>query len=167
MDTQPTPPPPAFQAPPPAPAPLERPGMVTTAAIVMIVLGVLIVLFGLLFMLAGAVFTGAQGTPELEGAGIPPGMAGVAGGFLIGIAVIVLAIGILDIVAGAQVLSGKGWARITGIVLAVVLALFGLLGLFGGGDPSGLIVSVILIAANVFIVWGLASGGRWFAARAA
>ena len=41
-------------------------------------------------------------------------------------------------------------------------------GLFGGGSNNGgggIFVSLIIVAANAFIVWALATTGGWFAAR--
>ena len=140
--------------------------MVTSAAITMIVLGALIALLGLFFAFVGAFVGGAAN--ELNSQPAFPGMAGAVAGVLIVFALILLAVGILDIVAGANVLGGRGWARITGIVVAVIVGLFGLLGLFGGGDSrtgGSIVVSLIVVAANAFIVWALATTGSWFAAR--
>jgi len=95
-------------------------------------------------------------------------MAGAVAGVIIVVALILLAVGILDIVAGANVLGGRSWARITGIVLAVILGLLSIPGLFGGGSNNGgggIFVSLIIVAANAFIVWALATTGGWFAAR--
>lgn len=155
-------------APPPAPMPAMpamavRPGMVTAAGIVMIVIGALITLFGLLSMLVGGILGGAASGIDFQAPGFG-GFAGAAAGALIVFALILLAIGILDIVAGANVMGGRGWARITGIVLAVILALFSLSGL-GSGDGTGTVFSLIWLAANAFIIWGLATSGSWFAAR--
>jgi hypothetical protein len=147
-------------------APPQRPGKVTFAAIIMILFGVLITLFSLLIVLGGAIFAGAGSEIETQVPGFPSGMAGAVAGVLIVFGVIALAIGILEIVVGANVLGGKGWARITGIVLAVILGLFSLSGL-GSSDQGSMIVSIVLIAANVFVIWALISAGGWFAARAA
>jgi hypothetical protein len=139
--------------------------MVTGAGVTMIVLGALIVLFGLFALVAGAFVGGAanqinSSTPALGG------MAGAFAGVIIVVAVIFLAFGILDIVAGANVLGGRAWARITGIVVAAVVGLLSLPGLFNGGNGAGgPIFSIILVAANAFIIWALATTGSWFAAR--
>jgi hypothetical protein len=95
-------------------------------------------------------------------------LGGAFAGAIIVIGVILLAVGVLNIVAGAQVLSGKGWARITGIVLAVILGLLSLLGMTGGGEQgAGIIVNVVMLVANAFIVYALWAGGPWFRARTA
>jgi len=139
--------------------------MATGAAITMIVLGGLLVIFGLLFLLVGVFVSGAGNALDPQQLGFG-GFAGAVGGVLIVLALISLALGILEIVAGAQVLGGRSWARITGIVLAVIWAVFGVLGLFGPGSGGGKAIDVILLAANLFIVWALATTGAWFTARA-
>jgi hypothetical protein len=138
--------------------------MVTAAGVVMIVLGALVILLGLLFLIGGAFIGGAGSEIETEVPGFS-GMAGAVAGVIIVLAVIFLAFGILNIVAGANVLGGRGWARITGIVLAIILGLLSLLGL-GEDQGGGIIITLLLIAANAFIVWALVASGSWFAARA-
>ena len=114
---------------------MARPGMVTGAGITMIVLGALIVLFGLIALIAGAFVGGAANQINNSTPGLG-GMAGAFAGVIIVIAVIFLAFGILDIVAGANVLGGRSWARITGIVVAAVVGLLSLPGLFNGDRKS-------------------------------
>jgi len=167
--TPPTAPPstPPYATAPGGSAMLPRPGIVTSAAVTMIVLGALIALLGLFFAFVGAFVGGAANEINSQTPAFP-GMAGAVAGVLIVFAVILLAIGILNIVAGANVLGGRGWARITGIVVAVLVGLFALLGLFGGGDSrtgGSIVVSLIVVAANAFIIWALATTGSWFAAR--
>jgi hypothetical protein len=139
--------------------------MTTAAGITMIVLGALGAVFGLLLLLGGVFISGAGSTfdnqaPELSG------LSGAVGGVLIVLALIVVAIGILDIVAGGYVLAGRAWARITGIVVSAILAVFWALGSLGGGNRGGgIFLSLILLAANLFVIWALATTGSWFAAR--
>lgn len=170
--SQPAPPP---AAPPPAPMatgaapamamPGPRPGILTAAGIVMIVIGALITVFGLLTLLVGGILGGAASSIDFQAPGLG-GFAGAAAGALIVVALVMLAIGILDIVAGANVFGGRSWARITGIVLAAILALFSLGGL-GSDAGGGTAFSIVWLAANGFVIWGLASTGRWFASRTA
>lgn len=146
---------------------MQRPGVATAAAITMIVLGALGAVFGLLLLLGGVFISGAGSTFENQAPGLT-GLSGAVGGVLIVLALIVIAIGILDIIAGGYALAGRGWARITGIVVSAVLAVFWALSLLGGGDRGGgLFLSLILLAANIFVIWGLATTGSWFAARRA
>jgi hypothetical protein len=174
----PTPPPPAGATPGDAPhgwqsyagppqaaatlAPSERPGLVTAAGITMIAIGALVVLLGLLFLLIGAVIGGASSQFESQ----VPGFSGVSGavtGVVIVLAIIVLAIGIFEIFAGAKVLGGRSWARMTGIVLAVLLGLIGL-GSLGGGSDS-VAFGLAWVVANAFVIWALVANGRWFGPR--
>ena len=167
MAASPSPPPYVAGPPPAAPGVMQRPGMVTGAGVTMIVLGALIVLFGLIALVAGAFIGGAGNQINVQAPGFG-GMAGAFAGVIIVFALILLAIGILDIVSGANVLGGRSWARITGIVVAALLGLLSLPGLFGGGNNGGggIVVSLILVGANAFIIWALATTGGWFAARA-
>lgn len=174
--TEPTaPPPPA--APPPAPPyipppapsygsaatypPAARPGMVTGAAIVLIVIGVLTALFSLL-IIAGGLFVSGLGSSATNQAGA---VFGAAGGVLAFVGILVLAWGVLEVVTGINVLSAKGWARVTGIVLAAIGGLFSLLGLFGGNQGGGIIFPIILLVAYAFVVWALITTGAYFARR--
>ncbi len=161
------PPPPSYEAappPPPPPAPAERPTTVTAAGITLIVLGALTLLVSLLLLIGVGLFAGAAGSiPESE---VPAGFGGLFGAFAGAIFVIMLivaAFGVLQLVSGIQVLGGRGWARVTGIVVA---AIAGLLALAGIGDPEGMIFSLILVIANGFVIWALATSGPWFATRA-
>lgn len=162
------PPPPGMPsqyAPYPTPMGPPRPGMVTGAGITMIVLGALIVLLGLFAVIAGVFVGGAANAINVQTPGFG-NLAGAVAGVIIVFALILLAIGILDIVAGANVLGGRQWARITGIVLAVILALFGLGSVAGNGSGNGGgVIGILMLLANIFIVWALATTGGWFAAR--
>lgn len=149
---------------PPAPAPVARPGMVTGAGITLIVLGVLTTLLGLFFLLGVAIFAGAAGGAG-EAAGAPElgGMFGALAGVIAVVAFIVIAFGVLQFLSGLMVLGGRSWARVTGIVLAVVGALLALAGMAGEG--GNVVLSLALAAANVFVIFALATTGPWFAAR--
>ncbi len=146
----------------PAAAPVARPGMITGAGITLIVLGVLTLLLGLIVLLGGALFAGAASgvdSSELPGVG---GFFGAFAGAIIVFAIIVLGFGVLQFVTGLSVLGGKGWARITGIVIAAIGGLFALGGL---GDPNGATVSIVLLVANAFVIFALATAGPWFSSR--
>lgn len=154
--------PPAYDAPPP---PMERPGHLTAAAIILIVLGVLVSLLAVIFILGGLLVGAAGDIPEFAEQFGP--VSDAIGGFIVGLGVVILAYGVLKIVTGIYVLAGKSWARITGMILAILGGLFSLLGLFPteDGGPGGVIVSLVLLAAYVYSVWALATHGRWFAGR--
>lgn len=142
-----------------------RPALATGAAITMIVVGALFVIFGLIALLAGVFVGGAASQVNVQAPGFG-GLAGAVAGVIIVLAVIFFGIGILDIVAGANVLGGRSWARITGIVVAAIMAVFGVLSLGSlSANHSNPILSILLLVANLYIVWGLATTGSWFAGR--
>jgi len=144
-------------------APAGRPGLVTAGSITLIVLGALTVLIGVLSLLFGVLLAGgnaAELAPGFEG------MLGAFGGMLIFIAILVLVFGALEIWAGINALGGRSWARITGIVLSVIGAAMFVGGLFGArGDDANPILNIVFVAAYLFVVYALATGGRWFTAR--
>jgi hypothetical protein len=154
-------------APPPAPPPpvVERPGMVTAAGITLIVLGALTLLISLFLLIGIGLFAGAAGSiPESD---MPAGFGGMMGAFagmFFVLMLVVLAFGVLQLASGIKVLGGRSWARVTGIVVA---AIAGLLAVSGLANSDGIIFSLILVAANGFVIWALLTTGPWFAARSA
>lgn len=123
---------PAWQA----PAAPRRSGWVTTAAVVLLAVGALSGLFGLIFLIIGLAF-GSAFTEMME---LQPGMpsdvnVGAMSGFLTGFMVAFAIIGLVwaaaHIAAGVGVLGGRGWARITGMVVSVIGLAFSILGLVG------------------------------------
>ena len=156
-----TPPP----APPPAPvAPPERPGSVTTASIMLMVIGVLVTLFGLFFLLVGTLLGGVLDTTTFpaEFGNLRNSIAGI---FAV-IGIIVAGFGILEVLSGIFMLSRRSWARILAIILSVLGGLVSLGGVAGGTDPRGAIVlPLVFLACYIFIIWAAAAHGKWFAGR--
>jgi hypothetical protein len=158
-------------APPPAPPATAgaRSGLITAAGITLIVLGALTLLLGLFLLLGVALFAGSAGSvpteAEVPGVG---GMLGAFAGIFLVLLLIVIAFGGLQLFSGIKVLSGRPWARVTGIVVGVIGAIFALAGL-GGQDSGGgsIVISLALAAANAFVVFALATGGAWFRDRLA
>jgi hypothetical protein len=66
-----------------------------------------------------------------------------------------LVFGALIVAAGVSLLLGMTWARIAGVVIAVISAVGNFVLL-----PYYPVWSVILIALNVFIIWALTTGGQ-------
>lgn len=135
---------PQGSSPPPSLPRERRSGWVTTSAIVLLVIGALSALFSLLALLMGALFgsmwTDLMSTVPVEGSGfeggsLDPGTAEAMGGFMTGFMIGIAIIGVIwsaaHIAAGVGILGARGWARITGIVLAVIGILFSALGLVG------------------------------------
>lgn len=145
-----------------------RPGDSTVAvigAVILLVMGSLVGLFGLLFLLVGTVSDEMfeQMQPEM---GIPiEGLATLL--FVVGVVMIVFALA--QLIAGIGVFLHKAWARWMGVVSATFGLLFGvlmLLGLFSGPVTAvdlG-IVAVWLIVYG-FAIYGLAAGGAHFRPR--
>jgi len=139
--------------------------MVTIASIVLIVFGALATLFGLLFILGGAIIGSTDFSSELgfDFNALPF----AAGAFLAVIGAIIGGFGLLELLSGIFSLMGRGWARIVAIVMSILGALVFLPGVFatnaqGQGSP---VVIIVIIAAYVFIIWAMVSGGHYFAGR--
>ena len=136
--------------------------MLTTAAIVLIVLGVLAAILGLFFLL-GASLVGS-GT-ELPGLDIAGGTRSAIAGFLVVFGGVIVAFGLLEVVSAINIFSAKSWARILAIVLSVIGGLVGVLALIPSRDPemaSAPIFGIIVLAAYAFVIWALATNGRYF-----
>jgi hypothetical protein len=146
---------------PPVPAP-ARPGSVTAAAVILIVLGVLVGLFGALSLLAGALFPTVADSPEFRDQF--GNVSDALGGLLLTFGIVLLAYGGLQVITGIFVRPGRGWARISGLVVAVLGILISLVGVLPGeGSSAGVsLVFVALVAAYAYATWVLASTGSWF-----
>lgn len=149
------PPPGAWGAPAYAPPP-SRPIGVTLSAAWYIFIGVLLVIVGIIAVVA---FTALEGL--FQGSEIP---GGAAAGIGIFIAVIVGLFALLFLGTGIGLLRGRGWARIVGIVLAVLGLLGGISTLTTGGNSGGLIYGIIVTAIYAGIIFALYTAGSWFAA---
>ena len=137
---------------PPAPEPIavpRRSGWVTTAAVVLFVAGALSGLVGLVFLILGLaggsalteLMTGQPGLPdELD----VEAMSGVVTGVMVVIGVITLAWATAHVAAGVGILAGRGWARITGMVVSILGFLVSLLALVGTLASSASTSSVIM-----------------------
>ncbi len=66
-----------------------------------------------------------------------------------------LILGAVVFVAGICVLTGMVWARVVGVILAVLSAVASFLFI-----PYYPVWSIILVAIDVYIIWALVTGGR-------
>lgn len=141
-------PPPATQGLPAPQAPRPRPGGVTFAGTLAVVLAALGILGGLVVMSMGVAF--ASSVPII----------GFLGAFAVAIGMMVVAMGVLGLVAGVMALQGASWARWTLVVLYVLGALQGLAGM-GAGVP------LLLVPLNGVAVWLLVNedASAWYASR--
>lgn len=150
----------------PAAGPGTRPGAVTVAGVVLIVFGVLVTLLGLLLVLGGVVIGSLGNAPDLQDqlGGIRPEF----GPFIAVLGLILVSFGIAQIVSGIYVLPGRSWARITGLIVAVLGALLALVGVVPGNEDVnlvGIIIALAVLAGYVLTTWALITNGRWFASR--
>lgn len=126
-------------------------------------LGVIVALFGLAVFLVGALWDTLQQQPEFtDQLGDLPESFGT---FALVLGLVVLVWAVLEIVAGIFVLGRRRWARITAIILAILGVLAGLASLLQGGTGLTYVagaVWILFIAGHAFIIWALASNGRWF-----
>lgn len=178
-----TPPPP-----PPGTTPM-RPGSVTAAGVLLIILGAFAAIGGVLFLVGGAFLAGGDVGEQFEeqfGSGFGD-VFEAAAGVLIVVAILVIAYAIFKIIAGAKVLGLRNGWRITGIVLSAVAMLGWVIVLIGsfqgseqvGVDPTtlelttvsagpnigGIIFSLVFLAANTITLILLARAGSAFPRR--
>lgn len=143
-----------------------------TSALAVIGAVALLIIGGLLTVISALVIAvGAGGTALLEE--IDPSLIGLGGAIATAIVVvfgILLVLGILHIVAAIGVFVHKSWARWTGVVLAVLGLMLGLLMLLGSTNAptatSGdLIVVIVWLVAYGAALIGLVAGGEHFQPR--
>ena len=96
--------------------------------------------------------------------------SGPDGGFVAVVGAIIVAFGVLELLSGIFALLGRAWARILAVVMSVLGGLVALLGVIGSRaqadvSPAVSMVLLVLLVAPVFVVWAMASGGRYFTER--
>jgi len=155
--TTPSEPVPPFAAPPP-----ERPGPVTASAIILIALGGLLVLLGLLFVLTAPIMGDLANDPDfVEQFG---DISDSLQSFALTLGVVMGLFGAVQLVAGAFVLMLRTWARVTGMICAVLGGLFALLFVFSG-QPVSAFIGLIVVAGYGYAFWALTTRGTAFGAR--
>jgi hypothetical protein len=136
---------------------------VTVTGIFFVIWGVLVTLFGVLFLAIGQ----AGGAFEE----FMPGTGAAVAGVITVLAIFVLALGILTLASGIGVFMSKVWARIIGIIMGVIWLLLGgliLLGSLGSdsqSDAGGIVIFGIVAALSAVAVWALVAAGPYFAYR--
>jgi len=147
---------PGYAPPPP------RPMAVTVTGIFFVIWGVLVSLFGVLFLIGGQVLSGTD--TEFPGFGNIGGAVTLIGAF-------VLVLGILWLASGIGVFMSKQWARIIGIIMGVIgVIIFGIATVSGftsrtEADGGSIVISLIVAALSALAVWALATAGPYFAFR--
>jgi hypothetical protein len=118
-----------------------RAGGVLLASVLMIFSGLVTFFDGIVGILHGAFF------PTVTNYAFTFGPTGRG--------IVNMILGAVIFAAGVCLILGMLWARIIGIVMAVLIGVYNFLIL-----PWYPIWSIILIALNVYIIWALVSGGR-------
>jgi hypothetical protein len=144
------PPPMAPMAPPPVALATGRPTGATVITILAVVNGVIFSLGALAALLFGTVAGGILGSSGVENAGA---VGGVAAGIGIVVAIIVLLIALLFYGIAYGTWKGRGWAWMLGIVVSIVVLVFGVLGQANGISVVSLILYVAIPAVTIYFLW--------------
>jgi len=130
-------PPADIPQPPAAVVPRPLPGSITAAAVLLLVMATLTGLFGAILLLTGLLSTlpmmwwdPMTGRPPFDQPGFEA-FRQMARVFMVGFAVILLLLATAHLAAGVGLLRRRGWARILGLVLAVLGLLIFALGVTG------------------------------------
>jgi hypothetical protein len=155
--------------------PPQRPGSVTAASVLLIILAVLPILVAILAFAGAAMFNDVNG--QIEDSQFS-NLLNAAEGVIIVFGVVSLVYGVFKLIAGIRVLSGSNAWRVTAIVfcaMATVLWVLGLIGSINGPDqndfsttvdtgpqPGGIVLSIAFLVMNVLVIVLLAKAGEWF-----
>ncbi|HEX8025992.1 MAG TPA: hypothetical protein VF484_07300 [Candidatus Limnocylindrales bacterium] len=126
-----------------------RPTGATVIAVIAGIEGVLIALFGLLAILGTSLIGGAVGSSGAENAGA---VGGLVAGVGIVVAIIFFLIAALYLAIAFGVWNARRWAWILGVVVYIIVLVFGVLGLTNFSVYSAL-VGVVLPAVVLFLFW--------------
>jgi hypothetical protein len=151
--------------------PKSRPLGVTIIAILNIIGGAIMLIFGILLITLGAVLPLAPPSvinqPELQGnltAGqvpIPPTSPETTmiaqdlfGGFSIAIGIVLIAIAIVSFVVAYGLLKGKGWAWTVTLILSIISIVFNAISIAAtAGANLGGIISIIISAVIIYYLY--------------
>src|SRR3954466_7936202 len=157
--------------------PPQRPGAVTAASVLLIILAVPPILFAILAFVGAGVFHTQNG--KLSGSEFA-GLGDAVARIILVFGIVSLAYGVAKLIAGIRTLAGRNGWRVTGIGLASRPAAFWVLALIGsingnnnnegfetntGPNAGGIGLSIAFLAMNVLVIVLLARSGEYFAAR--
>jgi hypothetical protein len=148
-----------------------RPGSVTAASVLLIILAVPPILFAIAAFVGAGLFHSANGRlNDTPFSGFGDAVARVAVVF----GIVSLAYGVTKLIAGIRSLAGRNAWRVTGIVLSAVGAAFWVLTLIGsiggnrdsfqnhGPNGGGIVLSLIFLAMNLITLILLGKAGDYF-----
>jgi len=149
------------------PAPYGSSGGAIVAAVILLIYGIPLLLFGGLVTLVavsiGDAFT-QQLRSQLEAEGLAFDIEAMMR-FVVLVFAIVFVLGLVHVVAAIGVLMHKGWGRLLGVVMATLGVLFGALTLAPAltvGEPGSLVFALLLVAGYGLVLLGLITGGSHF-----
>jgi hypothetical protein len=141
----------------------SRPIGVTGTAIFFIIVGLITALAGVVSLAGGSLLGTVEDTS---------GLGAAFAGFFAVLGVVITVIAILFLASGVGLLLGKAWARVIGLILAVLGVLLNGLAVLGAvqtldqpGGPGGLVFAGVLLVLFILAVLALATAGRYFAYR--
>ncbi|GHJ35094.1 hypothetical protein [Streptomyces sp. TS71-3] len=138
--------------------PMEMPGLMKTARVLLFILAGLQILFGLI---AGIVIGALQDASNVVGSGES---SSVAAGLGIVLALVLLALGVLSIFLGVKFKTGGGAIRVVTIVYASLMIVGGIGNMVNGANGSATFGGIISLAIAGIILASMV-GGRataWF-----
>lgn len=164
------------------------PGSVTASAVILLVMGTLIALFGALIAFGASMFdTFADSDVFADDPtfpGVDTALMDSLGGAILAFAIILLLFAGAHFVAGIWIFKRRSWARITGLVLSLLALLILVIGIvstvasFGGPLPPGPVppgmtteearemgtssAVIGLVISGAFAAWALARRGDAF-----
>jgi len=135
---------------------------VTASAIILIVIGGLLTLLGGVFVLTAPLMGDLANDPDFvaQFGDISDSLQSFATTF----GIILGMFGITQLVAGIFVLRVRTWARITGMICAILGALFALLFVFSG-QPVSAVIGMVVLVSYAYAFWALTTRGTAFGAR--
>ncbi|GAB2987746.1 hypothetical protein GCM10023080_061690 [Streptomyces pseudoechinosporeus] len=143
--------------------PMQMPGSVKSARVMLFVLGGLQALGGVLMMVASAWFADAFEDSVSSDASVSAEdadtIANVGTGVMIVLGVIVLAFAFWAIFTGMKFSTGRGGVRVSAIVYGSVVTLFSVISLFGANVFA--LVSLVL-GILIIVFCANKNGGAWF-----
>jgi hypothetical protein len=135
---------------------------VTASGIILLGLGGLLVLLGLLFVITAPLMGDLANDPDFvaQFGDISDSLQSFA--LTLGIAMGLF--GGVQLFAGAFVLLRRTWARVTGMICAVLGGLFALLFVFSG-QPVSAVIGLVVVGSYGYAFWVLTTRGSAFGAR--
>ncbi|MFE7594330.1 hypothetical protein ACFU6K_33490 [Kitasatospora sp. NPDC057512] len=148
--------------------PPSMPGLVTTARVLLFIVGGVQTLLAILYMVIGAVAKDATNASRAASEDNPfTALGDAAAGVLIVVAVVFGLFAALSITLGAKFGKGGNAVRVTTIVYGSLGALVGLLILLGaitGGTAVGLVMALLWLAISIIWITAMCvqDGVNWF-----